>query len=683
LIVAKAKEVPPALRRAVFKAIDERKTRWFDSHPCDSERFEHVQSIQATPMVRCDLPAKRLFSNFGALCRQTSEAEYRSALKEKFNPASLVPTARLIAERAGERQAFEALQRFYQGQVIASRPILPEENSWQSIDSHAASKESLRQSRDKMMAALAELGGRPAEFERRAVALAITRGKIALASAVGTGRKVGVFRRGAEADAMKLVGEQNAAALAMMDFEDSAQVRLTTALRLVQVPDITRQLIAAGCPQPIQRAEKLARVLDALSPSIPSVQTARTFSIILRVLIASYNPKQPHRGIAERMVTTTRELNVLLRKIRDQLSGVAYPFGHAIQGVSVGASLIDEEPAADAILPTLRSAETLVERFHTVLYRTLAGATELSERIETVLGMAPLADPKPLETGGAEDDSAAEKQRSRSFWIWYSARAASGLALLFGLILLAGAGAFAPTQPAATIQPQSTLGDAGVSPAISPPAQPQAPTWPQPPASPQIVAEPSAPDPMVKDALDRLNAMTRQMQEHMQINPVRPGLSPVQSPPVPSVAGSHVSPPAAMSEPHFPDSAATSPPTAAPPAPSLTSFVASQRKMHAIRRAIMIWRSTHDWQYPDSLEQLIDAGLLTDAASLQTPGDPVAQFQYIKPQPDSPHTAILLYDPSVYQDRPGPAILLGGPTLSLPTADAMKARIAQDSGQQQ
>jgi len=671
LIVANARALPPALRTAVFKAIDEQKTRWFDSHPCASERFEHIRSIQATPMVRCDLPAKRLFANFPALCRLTSEAEYRGVLKEKFSVAALVPTAKLVAEREGERQALEALQRFYQGQVIASRPILPDASGWRSVDDPAASIESLKQSRDNMLAAAVELGGKPAEFERRAVALAIARGKIALASAVGMNRKVGAFRRGAEGEAQKLQAGQNAAVQSMMDFEDSAQARLTIALRLVQAPDITRQLIANGCPQPIQRAEKLARILDALSPSIASVQTARTFAIILRVLIAAYNPRQPHRGITERMAATARELNLVLRKIREELSGVAYPFAHAIKGVSIGASLIEQVPAADAILPTLSSAETLVERFHTVLYRTLAGATQLSERVETVLGMPPLVDPKPSETVGAQDDSSAERKKSRSFWIGYSARAASGLAMLFGLIWLAGGGTFEPQSAAVRNQPQASARNPG-----PPPIWYQAPAWPPPAAQSPLTAPPSAPNLSAAQAMDRsLALLQQQMQGSGHTFPTQPGAPVVLSPPVHAVPGSQVAPPPTPTAPAL---------TPAPPdVLQETSFVASQKKMHAIWHAIIIWRTKHTAQYPDSLQQLVGAGILPDSTFLESPGDPPAQFRYIKPRSDSPRNSVLIYDPSTYANRPGPAILLHGSTLSLSTAEAMKARIAQDSGQGQ
>src|SRR3954468_7168225 len=109
--------------------------------------------------------------------------------------------------------------------------------------------------------------------------------------------------------------------------------------------------------------------------------------------------------------------------MRPPLNQVPYPFAHATEGISVGASLFKKLPDPQDPADCHATAGSVIERFYDLLYRALAELTTHAERIDRGLGLEALPHPPPpdeeekQEPEQAKAEERAEtKRNSRRYW---------------------------------------------------------------------------------------------------------------------------------------------------------------------------------------------------------------------------------------------------------------------------
>ena len=83
-------------RENLKKTLDEERTGLFDSHPCTRQRIEVAARAEAEGMFTAERPARELFRNFDALCRNVTQDFYRNAIGRMVNPNEMEPVERHI-----------------------------------------------------------------------------------------------------------------------------------------------------------------------------------------------------------------------------------------------------------------------------------------------------------------------------------------------------------------------------------------------------------------------------------------------------------------------------------------------------------------------------------------------------------------------------------------------------------
>ena len=429
LVVAHAKQLAEH-RDDILKLMQCEKTRWFDTHPCYTDRVRNVEALGAAGLVACDVPAKGLLTDFAATCRRSTESLYRAMLGDEMNEAKLIPTRELVEQRAGERESFQAMRRFFRDGSAGSRPVFPGNEARQPVRGGGSQlAEEVALARNEMLERVEAAAVAADVVENCGGNIALARAQLSLTGLAGSGPAM-KLRREAEQRVQVQEPERMRAIHNLIPFEKCARRRLTAGLRLG---------LAAGSEHGDNaRVVGLIRLCQLLQPRMDDVNRLRELALELQVLMGAYDDKDPYPPLVNRIIQRGEEAVVLLNKLREETSGREYPFAHAVTNITVATALVPKVPEANDPGAVHAAATSAIEGFYDLTYRTLAELCEYAERVEKSLGLEPLPN-MPLRKQHEADQAAelvAQRHDERRYWIGYGSRAAGGLAMLFGLVYL-------------------------------------------------------------------------------------------------------------------------------------------------------------------------------------------------------------------------------------------------------
>jgi len=425
-------------RDDILQSLEKGRTHWIDTHPCHNDRIRNVQKLGAEGLVTSRTAARHLFADFDGLCQRATTAYYRSVLGKEFNPQAvkLVAATELVAGRAAERQAYKALRRFFRGQVVQGRPVLPEEQeALRPPENVAQTTADLRATRTEMLR-LAQGFSDPAEqYEAAAAASAVAEAQLTLCRLFpGNPRVARVQRKATEALRLNQQRRENARQ-SLLPFERQAQQRLTLALQLLQTPVVARQLGADAAAAPGKVAD-LLHTCAILRPHLEEFLSLRDRAMAIRVLHSAHQPNAPHQPLVRCVLEANQAVATLLEKLREDLRTTPYPFAHGTAGVGLGAALVEEIPERRDPFATHGCAMLTFDRFATVLFRTVGELAAWAEKVEGVLALETLPDPDTKDQKRAAAEKSRVARNTRRYWIGNSVRAAAGTTLLTMLIWL-------------------------------------------------------------------------------------------------------------------------------------------------------------------------------------------------------------------------------------------------------
>jgi Zn-dependent protease with chaperone function len=436
-------------RDDILKILESGKTDWFDTHPCHNDRVQHVQQIGAAGEVNCSLSASAIFTDFRGLCRVSTGAFYRDALgDEKFAEVQaksrLVPTDEIAADRAEHRQRAKVLRRYFRNQLAMTRPIFPFPSAVEPAHDGRKEYQVLLAAREAMLKEAENLGQTVEQYETAMAAMPTAAAHISLCQIFHASDATHSLHR--KAHQLRLEQEpiliRTSRQLAM--FEEPARQRLNHALRLLQRDDVVAKLLpefaADGTPLPTPdprpQARRFIEIAQSLHAVLPKIVRLREEGTALNALMAAYNPSNPFPPLVDRIFAADNRLLDLLVSIQTELCEVPYPFSHGEDGVTIGVALVDTLPTQDKPGAVNDAAATAFDQFFTITYRVLANLTELAERVEGALRIAPLPEPPEVESENEKQEEQEEKKKTRRYWLSYGGRAVAGVALVIVIVML-------------------------------------------------------------------------------------------------------------------------------------------------------------------------------------------------------------------------------------------------------
>jgi len=449
LAAARSRGLADERRKQLVRLIKLERAMWHSTHPTLVQRTRAARALKARPLLECDGPASDFVRDFEKLCRAQTKEAYKWMLGEEMQKIKLIPTAQLIDEIGAAERANEALGRFYQCQVMLTRPLLPAD---EAIDEHAdadALAGRLAEARDAML-------GRIKEYDKLVTRLNRVEERIGHLSVGLALAKAGFQLNPAEmrlnhatpASIRKAIAERRDKAEAIEQelaaFEPVVIDRLTSAVALLRHADIVEALgeTEADAQRDVMRKVVLAG--PSIKRTVPLFKSLHESCEAMITMLQAANRAPGGRKLMRSVDRLADELCDALSDLQRVLGDAVYPFEHADAATTIGgfvvAKLPEDRRDYEEIVFAVGEA---IERYETLVARCMSVSAETAEQVETAAGFAQrqapeLADDLELYLQEAEHGVAVRKDAALGEnWL---APLAAAAAIFIG-VFLAGLGA--------------------------------------------------------------------------------------------------------------------------------------------------------------------------------------------------------------------------------------------------
>jgi hypothetical protein len=368
--------------------------KWFSSHPDDNDRIAAVQSLAAPGAFQSRLPASAVFSNFEAACKNVTWDLYCALFRRLVAPATLTPTADLIARQSQRRAADNARDRFFLGGFSALRPMrLPAQDASSGSSSQRWEQEIVEARRimdehqDQYRAALKalDLVDRRLLEARRAKSVFVAQVRLRrdlfheppASSAAATQQ-----RDRALTEAARLSNT-------MEVFENAAGRRMIACLNMLKVPSVAPRLPDAELWR--RESRKLLAVVAPATVQTASILELRDYHAMLGALLGHLRGHERHEPLIREVIDCAVRVGERAAAVRSFFDRVEYPFEHAGGRIVTSQFLVRAIPPPEHVGELWAAVDELLRNLVSLYVRSISRLCEIAEAVETALGHQPLA----------------------------------------------------------------------------------------------------------------------------------------------------------------------------------------------------------------------------------------------------------------------------------------------------
>jgi Zn-dependent protease with chaperone function len=397
LITYRAELIPKEGTKELIDEQMNRKTEWFDTHPCDAERIESALLERTPGLLQIDAPASVLFQDFPATCRAETLKFYRWQLGEDVPAKSLVSLDTLVARQQADAKEHKARERVLSGIYNYHWTLpLPDslEPTTQSKDEVIAKIKSLRERIPESRAAHLE------EIKKLAYNIAIIQEANLSEALIDAGFKIKIdtftvpLTHQSEIEDVRHVANANkAAAYASLApiLQDLAD-RIVLPLQLLGVPSV-----AAMVPKGDELWEESRYLighdarLSRHRQDLLGIYDARE---LVRDLFKQLERHQDNNKLIQNLLEAMSNGVSRLSEVKDRLQELEYPFDHVNDEITVGNYLIAELPAKDELGSIDGVMTYACDEGLKISLRIVSRLCAIAETVETALGL-PLGEMPP------------------------------------------------------------------------------------------------------------------------------------------------------------------------------------------------------------------------------------------------------------------------------------------------
>jgi Zn-dependent protease with chaperone function len=369
----------------------------FDTHPSARQRVASAMRDERPGIVRADLPATVLFSDYPGFCRRATADYYRRALGLDLTDTLIVPTGQLVNDLSARQRALSALHRYFGGQLLDCCQLFPGEAvvpATVDVDEWTAR---LREARERMFhetERTAEARRRYADARRQMLGageaapdtdqdvLAARQGATVLG--LGGARPSGAERVDPTSKCERALAE-------MEPLLAAARQRMMAAFTLQGAPTVRDRMAGADVRGGVDETRRLLDTLAALEREWPGVEGLRVDTAWLRTMLQSIATGRTEPETVRREIErTSRAVRAKLAILKQNLRTVAYPYLAADRVRSLGDYAVPTVPDAELLEEMFAATADSFERLFRLYYRLIADLALIAEQVEDAMGLGPL-----------------------------------------------------------------------------------------------------------------------------------------------------------------------------------------------------------------------------------------------------------------------------------------------------
>jgi Zn-dependent protease with chaperone function len=394
LVLVTLKQIPADVVARIEESLRSVKTGLLDTHPADSDRIANAQRENAPGIFHDEGATTILFQDFARLCKAATADYYAEVLGQPADPEKLCSVTALTAHRDQQQGAYDAVDRYFLGAFHVDRPVpLPRTglSAPSDLPATVARLETARQQMLQAVPAYAESYKRYDQIDTETFeshqALALLRSDLPIPR--------GMFSRAMPTQAAaRDIRDSMPTRAAVLEpelapFEQGTAARLRAGLELLFSPDVAAKIEEAAAWQ--SEAVHLLPALHKLSNEVPLLSEVRNTRAAVATLIDKLAKNENSEAIAATFNSTMRDLHKQVCKLYDSIEQTPYPFDHAEQGISIARYVAKYRPMEDRPQETYDTAVALLELLPSLYARVIGRLAFCAERVETALGLPPLA----------------------------------------------------------------------------------------------------------------------------------------------------------------------------------------------------------------------------------------------------------------------------------------------------
>ena len=401
LSLANVSFITPKVKTELRRIMTEEVKGLFDSHPSDRDRIQSAIEdgspgiFQSGPLVD-DLPASVLFGRFREISKAITEQYYRDALNQKISAKMLHPVEKLLERQGEEINAAKALKRYFQTDIPLLRPLPIAPQSTETPENPAEVVRELKACRARMMEELPTYQRLVPRYRSAEETLFETIAAQTLIQARLDFDPKDFHLSDSNADAVteKLSrAREGIANLAgkMLPFETEAGNRLSFALQLVHIHDVTER---------IHRGDDLWYEIKDLLPEaqyvsrlIGELPSMRLVFHRLMILWERNRSRKPSERVLKLILSQMESLRSRLISIQLEMGNHLYPFDHAQAEMTLRVYALPQIPDEHDLGGLVQVTELMQSRLISIQARLFARLARAAEKVEEAIGMPPLQEP--------------------------------------------------------------------------------------------------------------------------------------------------------------------------------------------------------------------------------------------------------------------------------------------------
>lgn len=383
LIQHKAGALPDDVRQKLAAATTATKTKWHDTHPCDTDRVKAARALNEPGVFRVERPATELFADFAETSKAVTRHQYEKHWQLEFSAHNLVPSAEMLRESAANAEAEAAVRRFCGEVHVNLTPLLTSAALPPLLDRDRALAQwrTAREQGEKLRPEAEEASAECARRQQQSVLLTTALHLTAAGFKIEPKefglleyKAVASTQHAAATQALEEVSRAIQQELARLEpFCAALRTRLTCALQL-----------QAGtfAPEPAAELEGTVRALAALGAGLRSVHL---MGIRLRAFVVLAQNRGNHSqpgSVDAQLSRLAVELRTLLTEVHAPLAGIPYPFQHPRGQLTIADYARYEKPCESEWESIFQESSACVERLFALHYRLLGRLLMVAEQAE-------------------------------------------------------------------------------------------------------------------------------------------------------------------------------------------------------------------------------------------------------------------------------------------------------------
>ncbi len=301
------------------------------------------------------------------------------------------PIESILEHQEQQKQGRKALEQFYMGNYIATRPLRVDAVSLEPSKNPAETFALLKAARGKMHELVSNYSNAKESFGEPDNNVSLYNAAVSLYKTNISVPK-GMFEVDSQASAMS--ARENAersllsAEESMEEFEATAGNRLLAGLQLMGDPQLQTRVPNAAAL--FKDACDLLPVAGSMSGLTNELRDIRKRQVSLTALLSQLERYESHQELINAILAESNEVTQLLTQFKSSLGSLPYPFDHYDPNMKLAEFLIPHVPSNQQVGAVHDVADGLTDRFLELQVRISARLAEIACQVEAAVGLKPL-----------------------------------------------------------------------------------------------------------------------------------------------------------------------------------------------------------------------------------------------------------------------------------------------------